>query len=139
VKIPQVSEIIHQGKRSFKVVWCQTVEGAINSGGTVGRANPIQQAHGIAKGDIYVQLTVREITWKPKFKAGDRVEGQRYGKGPWINGIVISLPTCEQGMYWITDQENPDLTVTRVKIGGLGEIKGFGVVTQFYEKEMRAR
>lgn len=138
-KLHAVGDIIREGKRSFEVVYVQTVEDAINLGGTVGCANPVQQAHGMAKGDIIVSFCMRETTWTPKFKVGDKVEGQRPGEDKWIGGIVFCVPNSDRGMYWVTDQENPDLTATRVKIGGLGEIKGFGVVTQFYEKEMRTK
>jgi hypothetical protein len=57
----------------------------------------------------------------------------------WISGIVIRVPRSIRGLYWVTDQKNPDLNARTVRIGGLGEIKGFGSITHFSEKEMRAK
>jgi hypothetical protein len=73
----------------------------------------------------------------PRFNRGDKVEGQKYGQGAWIQGIVVRVPSSLRGMYWVTQQENPDLTLTRVKVGGLGEIKQYAPMTEFYQHEMR--
>ena len=69
-KLPQVGEIIREGDRRFDVVYIKTIEEAISQGDTIGRANPIQRAHGMITGDIIVSFAVRDVTWKtwtPKF------------------------------------------------------------------------
>lgn len=76
-------------------------------------------------------------TFEPKFKVGDVVEGQEYGRGKWIKGIVVRVPDSIRGLYWVTQQENPDLTLTTVKVGGLGEVKQYEPMTRFKESEMR--
>jgi hypothetical protein len=76
-------------------------------------------------------------TFESKFKIGDVVEGQKFGRGKWIKGIICRVPDSIRGMYWVTQQENPDLTLTSVKVGGLGEVKKYEPMTQFKESEMR--